>query len=414
MSTLYWQGTAAAVAQVANATFATYDATTTRKITINGVVVSALDTGGNLTAALTAFAVVLNASTNLYFSTITWTSNATQIIGTAKTAGIPFTFSGSASGGTGTCSNAYTVATASAAPNDWSTATNWSTGAVPVTGDTVILKDNSISIAWGLAQSGVTLAKLRIDKTYTGRIGLARDFAQAIDGSSTTNTYTEYRTQYLQISATIVEIGQNFSATAASGSGRIKIDLGANASTCTIFDCASSPSDTGQNAVQLLANHASTDIFVRSAPGGLAIANGPGETSTIRKVSISDTSTTSQVFCGPGTTLTTWFQDGGVNVISPAATVTTITVNGGTLTTEGSSAVTTANINGGTLESNSTGTITTLNVNGTSATVDLQQSNATRTVSTLNLTKGIVKADGSIITFTAIAGAAGRYSLTAA
>lgn len=414
MATRIWQGGASAVAQVATATFATYDVATTRTITIGGVAVSAVDSGGTLTAALTAFAAVLNASTHPYFAAITWTSNATQIIGTADVAGVPFTFSGSVSGGTGTVSNAYTVSTASAGPNDWSTAGNWSGQTLPVDGDTVIFKDSSVSVAWGLDQSTIQPALLRIDQTYTGLIGLRRDqFARAVDGTNLETSVVEYRSQYLHILPVLCEIGQSYTSQSASGSGRLKLNFGTDPCTCTIFNTASNPSDSGQTAVQLLADDNATDIFVRSAPGGVGIAIGPGETTTLRLISISDTTSASKVYAGPGTTLTTWAQKGGDNLMSPAATVTTTTVEGGTLTIEGTQVLTTLNVYGGTVFSNTTGTIGTLNLDGTSAVIDFQESNQARTVTTFNLKRGSYKADGSVLTTTTFNEPSNKFTVTA-
>lgn len=403
MATIYWKGTATAVAQVATTTFATYDTSTTRIVTIGGVAVSAADSGGTLTAALTAFAVVLNASTHPYFAAITWTSNATQIIGTADTAGVPFTFAGSVSGGTGTLADAYTVTTASAGPNDWSTATNWSGGAVPVNSDIVILKDSEISICWGFAQSAVTLDELRIEKSYTGRIGLNRTvFAQSSDGSTTTTASAlEYRSTYLAISYTLLKIGENNSPGNPTGSSRIMLDSGSNAATVEIHGSNVS-SEEGRPAIRLKANSSSTDIFVRSAPGGVGIAiDTPGETSTIRKISVSDTGSTTRVFVGPGTTVTTWEQQGGDNILSQeVAGLTTVTVNGGVLVIEGdaSGTITTMNANGGTVYPNCMGTIGTLVLNG--GTVDMLGSRRARTITTFTPTRGTYRADGNIVTIT--------------
>ena len=414
MATKYWRGGGAVVAQVANATFGTYDVATTRTITIGGKGIGAADSGGTLTTALAALAVLLNASTHPYFSAITWTSSATQIIGTADTPGLPFVFLASVSGGTGSVSNTYTVATANAGPNDWSTALNWSDGIVPVDTDTVIFKDCDIDVAWGLDQSSVQPALLRIDQTYTGRIGLRRDqFAQDIDGTNLLAGYQEYRDQYLKIGPVLLEIGQSFAANDANGSGRIKINCGTDPCTATIFNTATNPTDAGQTAIQFLGVNASTDIFVRSAPGGVGIAIGPGEVSTVRKVSISDITTGSKVYCGPGTTLTTWEQKGGVNLISPAATVTTVTVEGGTLTVEGAQVLTTLNCYGGTVYTNTTGTIGTANIDGSTAVLDFLQSNQARTVTTLNHKKGTLNADGAVLTITTYNDPSNRYSLVA-
>ena len=117
----------AARAQTAHATFGTYDAATTRSITIavptradgtTAVTVAANDSGGTLTAALAALAVLLNASTDPAFAAITWTSSATQIIATNDLNGFPMVFSASVSGGTGTLAADYAVDTSSAGPGD--------------------------------------------------------------------------------------------------------------------------------------------------------------------------------------------------------------------------------------------------------------------------------------------------------
>ena len=415
MATLYWLGRATTTAQVATATFGVYDVATTRSITIGNVSLSAADSGGTLTTAMTALAVVLNASTHPYFSTITWTSNATQIIGTADTAGVQFVFAGSVSGGTGTLVDAFTVSTTNTGPNDWRSVDNWSTDAIPANGDTVIFKDNAVNVSWGLAQSAVALADLQIEKSYTGKIGLRRDqFATSASAETTNSSYTEYRDTYLQIATSLLSLGKNLSPGNPTGSGRIKIDLGSTACTAVIFDTASTASETGLPAVRVKANSATTDFFVRSAPGGLGVAvDLPGETTTIRKISISDVTSASRVFLGTGVTVTTWEQYGGNNILQAAATVTTVTVVGGSLLTEGTAATTTMNAKGGTITSNSTGTITTLNMD--SGTVDFTQSNQARTVTTVSWTtsRGTLKADGAVLTVTTLNDPSGKYQLVA-
>src|SRR5258708_2580952 len=239
MATQVWVGTATTTAQVSQVIFGTYDATTTRKITIGGTngapsaSVSAADSGGTLTAAWTALKALLAASVHPYFSAITWTSTATTIVGTAATAGVPFTFSGSVSGGTGTV-GAYSTTTANSGPNDFAVASNWSTGTVPVATDDVYFRDNAVNLCWSLAQSGITLNSLTIDKTYTGLIGLNRlIFATSADGATASaTTEAEYRQLYLQISSTNpINIGSSASSQGTpSGSKRIMPDGGSGAS----------------------------------------------------------------------------------------------------------------------------------------------------------------------------------------
>lgn len=380
--------------------------------------VSAADTGGSLTTALTALAVVLNASTHPYFTPITWSSDATKIYGTADVAGCPFVFVGSVSGGTGTLVNGYTVDTANAGPNDWTSTANWSGGAIPVSSDTVIFKDNSTSVRWGFAQSAVTLTELRIEKTYTGQIGLNRVvFATTADGGTTVTTKPEYRATYLAISATDLKIGEHYGPGSPAGSSRIMIDLGTVASTVQIFGTAQTSSEVGRPAIRLLTVCNTTDMYVRSVPGGFGIAvDAPGEVSTVRKLSVSDTSTASRVLTGPAVTMTTYEQNGGTNVLQivAAGTLTTLTMNGGNLTTEGNWVCTTANAYAGTITANhyraSGNAFTTLNMEG--ATVDAQDNNFARTWATVNFNKGTLHANGSNLTITTLNDRSGQYTMT--
>jgi len=405
---IYWLGTATKTAQVADATFATYDVTTTRRITIGNTYIEAADSGGTLTAALTALAVLLNASTHPYFSTITWSSTATKIIGTADVAGVPFVFLASVSGGTGTVSNTFTITTANSGPCDWSVAANWSGGAVPVDTDEVIIRDSDVNISWGLSQSAVELAKLIIEQSYTGKIGL--DWTQFIitaDGETAETTYpkTEYRTTYLTLqAATVCEIGQDTSAGSPTGSPRLNINLGTDPSTTTIFNTAATSAESGRPCVRLLCNDAATVVYVRSAPGGVGIAmDAPGETSTLAKVSVIDTSGGSLVYVGRGVTITTFEQNGGNNILQAAGTITTVKVNGGTLVSEGDYTITTVTMLGGTFHSNNIKTggnaITAATLND--GTLDGLQSNEARTWATVVTTdRGTLSLDGSVVTIT--------------
>jgi hypothetical protein len=175
--------------------------------------------------------------------------------------------------------------------------------------------------------------------------------------------------------------------------------VGSTASTITVHDTASGSADTGRPAVRLKAASASSNVYVRRAPGGVGIAaDVAGETSTLASVRVTDESQTSRVLVGPGTTITTYEQRGGVNVLQAAATVTAVTVRGGVLATEGDAAVTTLAAYAGTTYSNSTGTITTLNIYG--GTVDFRQNAAPRTITTLNNFGGTAIYPSTVVTLT--------------
>jgi hypothetical protein len=61
----------------------------------------------------------------------------------------------------------------SANDGNWGTASNWDTGAAPVTGDDVVIKSTNQNITAGLNQTAVDLASLTITEGYTGSIGNA-------------------------------------------------------------------------------------------------------------------------------------------------------------------------------------------------------------------------------------------------
>lgn len=366
-----WQGLAPKVAQVSTATFATYDATTTRTITIGGVGVSAVDSGGNLTAALVALQVVLSASTNVYFTQITWTSDATHIIGTALVPGTAFVFAGSVSGGTGTVSNAFTTTTANSGPNVW-IAANFSGGTLPANGDTIIFANNNVSVAYGLDQSGVYLAELRIDQTYTGLIGLGTSFALNADGTGATGSgAVEYRAAYLKFGGSSFakyNIGQNFGVSNATGSGRLKINTNDTKATVTIYNSAAAPTpdDSNLTAIQLLMNDGANDnIYIQSAPGGVGLAIAPAQTSSINNIYVLDQSTSSKLFTGPGASVVYYNIYGGTNQIQTSAALSVIETYGGVTTISGTNAYAALNIRGGLVYPNSTGTITAAIVENT-------------------------------------------------
>ena len=142
----------------------------------------------------------------------------------------------------------------------------------------------------------------------------------------------------------------------------------------------------------------------------------PGETATLDLISISDTSSVSQVFAGPGVPVATWTQVGGENVLQAAATVTSVTVAGGTLTTEGDYTITTLAVSAGTLNANHVKTggnaITTLTLTGGTCTAIGSARARTWSAVTLSPTATLI-VDGAIVTITTFNDGAGRYKYVA-
>jgi len=419
MATIHFIGGATAVAQVWTGVITAVDATpanNTFTVTIGGIAVTVTGVT-SVAATATALRSALNASTHPYFSSITWSGTAGDIIGTGDVAGVPFIAALTKAGaGTGTVTD-FAVTTACAGPSHWSTAANWSGGAVPVDADNVIIANISQNICYGLSQSAINLGYLRIEQTYTGKIGLPSfKFATTGTDAEVFNTsFPEYREQYLDIDFDTCDIGQHFGTGAPSGSRRIKIkNSTTNASVITVHNTGSAPEETGMTAVQLITSHADHDVYVRGARAGVGIATGkPGETATVGTVAVSAEDTQTQVIIGPGTTITDFSQNGGNNQLQAAATITSVLVNDGILTLDGDYTITTLTVNGGTVYDNhkktSGNAVTTATINGGS--VDLSGSSEPRTWATVNPDGGSIKADFAVVTFTAIDEPSGLKSI---
>ncbi len=349
MGSKYWVGGAVAVAQVSTVQVTAYDATTTYKITVGGtngapsVILSAI-AAGSVNATATALAAAWNASTHPYCTGVTALATTDTVSFTADTAGVPFVISKSVSGGTGTLGS-VTAVTASSGPNDWSTAANWSDGAIPANSDYVYCRNSSIPVLWGLAQSGVTPSLLAIERSFIAQLGLnRRQFATSATGSNA--NYPEYRDTYLAIGAAVVRIGEGYGSN-ANGSSLVKIDLGSTNAAISVISTGTA--DDQGPAFYLRANHASATCKIYS--GKVAIDwEVPGETGQLAEIDVYNggASATGAIFVGDGVTLATHNQYAGEGTLKCLPT---------TLRVEAGAKVTLANP--------VTGTITTLEQRGT-------------------------------------------------
>lgn len=420
MSTRYWvggNGGAANVAQIAQATFATYDVSTTRTITIGtgayAVAVSLADSGGNLTAALTALASSLNGSAHPYFFAVTWSSDATHIIGTSKTAGVPFSFLGSVSGGTGTVSSAYAVTTADKGPNSWSVAANWSAATVPVNGDTVIFDGTS---DYALCQSLGTgiYCNLRIDQPATISIGMPRSFTTDVACATVSSPEVpEYRQQYLKMTAAAdaitCDIGREFGQNTTSGSGRIKIDFENSTATVQVFNCAALATDDGLCPIQFnFGTNPYSTLFIRK---GMVNIGAQTETCTLLECDVADTSSFSRVIMGTGVSCAIFKANGGNHVIQTVASLA-ITNNGATIDVEGNTTIATNTITKGTTNINGAVTVTTSTVKSF-GTINCMKSGRAVTLTNLALSRNATFVSGPNVTHTnAVTFPDGPYQVT--
>jgi len=393
MPTNNWLGTVEPVAKVGTIDITNGDAATTYNVTVNGVSLSVTGVASANTIAADLQAL-LAASVNPYFQQITWTVNGSVITAIAFVAGVPYIVTTSAVGGGGTMTGLIQTV-ADTGPNHYDNIANWSLNALPTAGDDVVIADNDTSINWGLDQSGAgTYLSFTVKASYLGRIGLDRNvFVIDAEGDNPSNTRKdEYREDYLIIRATRVDLGESFGPGNPVGSSRIKLDLGNVVSTVTVHGTAARSVDIGLAAFRLKTNNASTDLFIRSAPGGVGLAKDePGETSLINLISMGDpTSNATTLTIGNGVTMSKYEQAGGTGFLDSAAVIPEIVNDGGTLFTEGNYQITLINITGGTVVANNNNSAGSeiIDVVMTGGTIDGSQSTEPRTWDEVQFVKG--------------------------
>lgn len=381
MATREWLGNAPAVAQVSTFTPANVEISDVFTITINNKSISYTAAAATVQDVVEGIVALLNASTIPEFAEITWTEDDTKVIATADDAGKPFTATSSATDGGGTDTQTFTAATTttSEGPNDWSTAENWSGATVPVNSDTVVIGgSSSVNILYGLDQSAITLAELRIEQAFSGKIGLP-------ETNEDDTAYPEYRDTYLKISATALNVGDGVGA----GSGRIKINTGSNQTTIIIKNTGQAESN-GIPAMLWVGTHASNEINV--IKGNLGVAVFAGESATIltlRTTFSNSIDSDAIVRCGDGVTL----NGGSAEVIVAGGSVeinsatTLVTQSAGLCKLEGTGAHAECNIDGGTLRYNTNGTLTTGRV-GSDGVLDFSKDIRPKTVTNLELHEG--------------------------
>jgi len=404
MSTRTWLGHAPAVAQVQTWTLSgTWEADDTITLTINGKAVTFTAGSTTISDIITAMVTAYNllpATTHPEFAEMTASKSGTTIfVLTADTAGRPFAASMTTADAGGAADDqliegdvtatAGTAATANAGPYCWSTAANWSGGAVPVNSDDVVFENSSVDCLYGLDQSAVTLTSLTVKQSYTGVIGLPR--------TNTTGTnYVEYRDTYLKVSATTITVGQGD----GSGSGRIKINVGTAQTTVNVYNTGSAK-EAGIESLLLLGTHASNAVNVTKGSVGIAVFSGEVATvATLREGYLTNQAGDAVVRCGAGVTLTNISKSGGR--LDIASDTTAVTQTAGELICR-AGAPTSLAILGGTLYYQSTGTIGALvGGSGGGGVADFSQDNRAKTVTACDIHYGFtIKDPFGVVTWTA-------------
>lgn len=257
------------------------------------------------------------------------------------------------------------IGTDSGNEGDWATAANWSTGAVPIAGDDVIIANSSQDILTNLDQSAVALNSITIDQSYTGLIGTSAS-------------------DFLQVAASTAVIGQARTTTGTlTGSKRLNLDFGSStACDIQVYNSARTAQDQNRQPLRLKAVNASSTLSVYG--GSVALSDDNTDSSTLSSITVNGGS----LNVGQGVTLTTLTTNGGVTNIQSA--VTTVSCKRGTVNHYdgiSANAITTLTVSDdGIFNHYASGTVTTANVNG--GTLDLSRTEKAKTVTTLNLKKG--------------------------
>lgn len=350
MATVVFRGDATAVAQVNTATFGgTWIVGETITVTIGGKSSTYTIASATIATFLTALAAALDALTVPEFAESAWTANSTQLIQTSSTAGKSVTFTIATNSASGTIGS-VTVATANDGPAVYS-AKNGSGGALPTTGDTLILENHDGHLRYALAAVTDTLAAAYLEASFTGEVGLPR---RNVDGDE----YFEWRDRYLGLRVTTLVIGDGD----GDGSGRLQIDLGSVQSAVRVLKTATSAED-GFHALRLKGTHASNTLEV-TGDCSVDLAPEADDTATFATITASGNAV---LRISRRVTVGTLIVDGNAQVEFESATaltdVTLIRVQGqGRLVLRGDNAITTLTIvESGSVDDRGKGTITTLN-----------------------------------------------------
>ena len=354
MATVRWIGNALPVKKVMTGTPANVANTNMFTATMNGKDITyTAQSGDDVAAVCVAVAELINTNEDAIpeFYAVSAESNGSAVVVTGQQAGIEWTMSFSASGGTAAFNGATTVQ--ATGPHHWSDTDNWSTGSVPANSDDVWIDEGLPIIKYGLDQSAVTLTSLNIKQAFDSTraaIGLPN-----INRSSGV-AYQEYLETSLEISATTVNIGNG----EGNGMGLIRLNLGSAQFALNVFNSAGSSGS--QPTILIQGTHASNTVNVSKGSVGLGFY--AGETTTVATLKtgyINNPESDSDVTCGPACSVTTVNKNGGTLEINNGAT--TINHSRGVTTVRGGG-VTTANVTDGDFVYNSTGTLATLNIIG--------------------------------------------------
>jgi len=333
----------------------------TYNVTINGKSVSytagGSDTASFILQSLQGLLAAFNPAPPAEFQELTWAlvgtaGSYTAITATQNTPGVPSTISVTTSGA---ATFSITNTTPANGPNFFTTAANWDLGTAPANSSVCYFDNGSIPCLYGLSTSltGVTIV---VNQGYSGLIGLP---ALNQTNTSTTGTYSEYRTQSLTLAGGTVTIN-------STSVQRCNIAFGAHLATVQIV--ATSTQRLLSSVPIVLITGGNSSSVLTAVQGDIGVAFYENQTAQFATISTGyATNPNSDVvlYVGVGATLATVVKNGGSHEIHANVTTITSDFSGGTLTLKDAITVTTLNAYAGTVTVATSGTIGTINLYGT-------------------------------------------------
>jgi len=295
VATQYWIGAAKAVAQIGKVTFSAYTSGQTYTITVNGKSISYTAVASTEADVCGGLVSAWNAATDAEFVEAIATYS-TGVVLTARTAGIPFTVTASATTGSAT----VTTPTAATGPNHADNAKNWASGSVPSSSDDVVLRNSDVSIKYGLDWSAINIASLTIEASFTGDVGLPAKNASG---------YPEYRSRYWKLTDGTGSMTLIVGRGDGQGSSRINIDANAETIVGTIY-ATNRPQVAGDRALDLKNTDSSSTLIVYAGSVGLT-CDSSGAAASLSVLRSSQASQQPDVLIAAGVTVTSVKNIGG-------------------------------------------------------------------------------------------------------
>ncbi len=284
-----------------------------------------------------------------------------NLVVTGPADGAPYTLTCTTSpGGRATLSSTVTPKSA----KDLSDTANYSTGALPSAGDTLVFENGAIGPAYNLtALSAIALASVVRRSTFTGQMGLAD---QSPAG------YVEFRTKTITLNCTTAI----FEAMQSDVAQQFRLKF----TTSTVVSINGSAAQPAALMSEVFYVEGLTGAATLSIVGS-SVCISPSISTTCTIATLTAFNSTVRITDSATITTATFTNCGSVDMGCAATTITQDRT--GTLRLYGTGAYTTVNAEGGTIFYQSSGTITTLNI-GSDGIFDLTISASKFTCTTLN------------------------------